>query len=186
VFNCLTKHCTALRVSEVSGQSKGLLSEGISIHSMAARAKLILGLLLVPLLLQSCKRGKEIYESDCDAGITFKHVDYNHLIDSLAYYDHKYIEISGRYQEGKEQSALFNSENIYRKRPRNVALWVNFSQDCPLYLAGTRIGLFEYNNGEFTQINNKKVRIRGKLDIHNKGHLKQYKGCIDRVSYIEL
>ncbi|MDB5031674.1 hypothetical protein [Mucilaginibacter sp.] len=122
--------------------------------------------------------------SDCDNDIAFKHVTYTHLIDSLKFYDQKYIEITGKYQEGKEQSALFN-DSLYLPKP-NTGLWVNFSQDCPLYLSGTRIGFFEYNNGGFTRINNKVVKIRGKLDIHNKGHLKQYKGCIDRVSFIEL
>ncbi|MDB4924615.1 hypothetical protein [Mucilaginibacter sp.] len=122
--------------------------------------------------------------SDCDNDIAFKHVTYAHLIDSLKFYDQKYIEITGKYQEGKEQSALFN-DSLYLPKP-NTGLWVNFSQDCPLYLSGTRIGFFEYNNGGFTRINNKVVKIRGKLDIHNKGRLKQYKGCIDRVSFIEL
>jgi hypothetical protein len=116
--------------------------------------------------------------------IIFKHVAYAHLIDSLAYYDKKYVEVSGRYEEGKQESALFN-DSLFMSKP-NTALWVNFSQDCPLYLAGTHIGFFEYNNGAFTQINKKKVVIRGKLDVHNKGNLKQYKACIDHVSFIEL
>jgi hypothetical protein len=153
----------------------------------ATFAKFIcLGLLFaLTILLQACNSNKKIYMSDCDAGITFKHVGYVHLMDSLAWYDHKYIEISGVYEEGREQSALYNDKQPKAKFT-NAALWVNFSQDCPLYLAGTRIGFFEYNNGAFTQINNKKIRIRGILDVHNKGHLKQYKGCIDHVSLIEL
>jgi hypothetical protein len=150
----------------------------------SAYTKLILLLLLLPTIWQSCTSRKNIYMSDCDSGIAFKQVTYTHLIDSLKFYDQKYIEISGKYQEGKDQSALFN-DSLYLPKP-NTGLWVNFSQDCPLYLSGTRIGFFEYNNGGFTRINNKVVKIRGKLDIHNKGHLKQYKGCIDRVSFIEL
>lgn len=135
--------------------------------------------------LQSCKGTKKMYLSDCDAGITFKHVAYAHLIDSLAYYDQKYIEVSGKYEEGKEKSALFN-DSLFVTQHNNMAFWVNFSQDCPLFLSGTKVGFFEYNNGGFTRINNKKIRIRGRLDVHNKGHLKQYKGCIDHVSFIEL
>lgn len=144
----------------------------------------ICSLVLLTVILVACTTHKKIYLSDCDVTITFKHISYTHLIDSLAYYDQKYIEVSGRYQDGKHQSALFN-DSSYIARP-NKALWVNFSTDCPLYLSGTRVGFFEYNNGGFTRINNKAVKLRGKLDLHNKGYLKQYQGCIDRVSFIEL
>lgn len=140
--------------------------------------------LLLFMMLQACTGSKKIYTSDCDNDIRFKHVEYRHLIDSLPYYDKKYIEVSGRYEEGKEQSALFN-DSLYINQPKK-ALWVNFSQDCPLYLAGTHVGFFEYSNGGFTRINNKKIRIRGRLDLHNRGYLKQYKACIDHVSFIEL
>jgi hypothetical protein len=141
-------------------------------------------LLLFTVIFQACTSHKKIYTSDCDNDIKFKPVSYAHLMDSLQYYDKKYIEITGKYQEGKEQSALFN-DSLYMPAP-STALWVNFSQDCPLYLSGTRVGFFEYNNGGYVSINNKKVRMRGKLDLHNRGYLKQYKGCIDHVSFIEL
>jgi hypothetical protein len=143
-----------------------------------------LALLTIAVLLQACTSNKKIYMSDCDENITFKHVTYTHLIDSIAFYDQKYIEVSGKYQEGKEESALIN-DSLFVSQSK-TALWVNFSQDCPLYLSGTRIGFFEYNNGGFTRINNKTVKLRGRLDVHNKGHLKLYKACIDRVSFIEL
>ncbi|HTH83149.1 MAG TPA: hypothetical protein VL490_09450 [Mucilaginibacter sp.] len=145
---------------------------------------LVITALLLSIALSSCSGNKKIYTSTCDNNITFKHIAFTHLIDSLDYYDKKYIEVSGRYEEGKEESALFN-DSLFSSKP-NAALWVNFSPDCPLYLAGTHTGFFEYNNGAFTQINKKKVIIRGKLDVHNKGNLKQYKACIDHVSFIEL
>jgi len=55
-----------------------------------------------------------------------------------------------------------------------------------LYLTGTRIGLFEYNNGTFTQINKRYITIKGQVNMHNTGYLKKYKGAIDRVSFIKL
>src|ERR1700761_7797407 len=157
---------------------------------------LVITALLLSVALSSCSGNKKIYTSTCDNNITFKHVAFTHLIDSLDYYDKKYIEVSGRYEEGKEESALFNN-SLFTSKPKTALckykpftpkpkprLKVNFSQDCPLYLAGTHTGFFEYNNGAFTQINKKKVIIRGKLDVHNKGNLKQYKACIDHVSFI--
>jgi hypothetical protein len=143
----------------------------------------ILLLLLMPVIL-SCHSHKKTYASNCDDNITFKKVNYAHLLDSLTYYDQKYVEVTGRYTTGKERSALF-SDSLYIIRP-NLALWVNFSTDCPLYLSGTRVGFFDYDNGGFTRINNHTIRIRGKVDRRNHGYQKQYKGCIDHVSFIEL
>ncbi len=139
---------------------------------------------LVFLLITGCDSGKKVYVSECDLDQTFKRVTYAHLLDSLVWYDQKYIEITGTYQEGKGKSALYNDSTL--AKTDNKAFWVNFIQDCPLFLKGTHTGLFDYNNGSFTQINNRRIRIRGKVDIHNRGHLKQYKGCIDSVSLIEL
>lgn len=132
----------------------------------------------------TCHNNKKIYLSNCDVNIAFKKVSYRHLIDSLKYYDKKYIEVVGKYEEGKEESALFN-DSLYMQK-RNTALWVNFSQDCPLYLSGTHKGFFQVNGGGYARIKNKRIRIRGRLDLNNRGYQKQYKGCIDRVSFIEL
>lgn len=140
---------------------------------------------LLFLVLTSCNAGKKIYLSDCDGDKTFKRVTFNHLLDSLNYYDQKYVEITGTYEEGKGKSAIYNDSTLV-KTDNHKAFWVNFSQDCELYLKGTNTGLFDYNDGRFTQINNKRMRIRGKLDAHNLGYLKQYKGCIDHISLIEL
>jgi hypothetical protein len=139
---------------------------------------------LIAVAQEGCNKHKETYASDCDRDITFKHVNYANLMDSLKFYDKKYIEITGRYTSGKEQSALF-SDSLYLIQPAK-AFWINFSTDCPLYLSGTHIGFFDYDKGGFAGINNKKIRVRGKLDLHNHGYQKQYKGCIDHVSFIEL
>jgi hypothetical protein len=140
--------------------------------------------ILILVSQQSCTNHKETYASDCDHDIAFKRVNYTNLMDSLKFYDKKYIEISGRYATGKEQSALF-SDSLFMIQPAK-AFWINFSTDCPLYLSGTHIGFFDYDKGGFAGINNKKIRVRGKLDLHNHGYQKQYRGCIDHVSFIEL
>ena len=141
---------------------------------------------LIPLLiLQSCNHDKKEYKSNCDAEITFKRVSFTNLIDSIQQYDHQYVEVYGTYREGDEESALFN-DSLFVDHSNKHALWINFSQDCPLYLTGTRTGLFEYNDGKFTQINNKKITIRGEIDIKHKGHLDSYKASIDRISFVKL
>ena len=102
-------------------------------------------------------------------------------MDSIQWYDQQYVEVTGKYREDKELSALFCDS-----LPDNNALWVNFSQDCPLYLKGTHQGLFEYNDGQFTQINNRSITIRGRIDFHNKGSRNDYKATIDRISLVKL
>ncbi|MGZ3766447.1 MAG: hypothetical protein ACXVB0_23285 [Mucilaginibacter sp.] len=141
--------------------------------------------IVVVITLQSCGRSKKIFKSDCNDGKAFKQVSFKHLMDSLGDYDQKYVEVSGKYEEDKELSALYN-DSLFVDHSNKNALWVDFSQECPLYLAGTHTGLFEYNDGQFTQINNRSVTIRGLIDLHNKGHLKQYKATIERISLVKL
>ncbi|MFA6084487.1 hypothetical protein [Mucilaginibacter sp.] len=141
--------------------------------------------LTVTLLLHACSQRKNIYTSECSEGIIYKRVNFSHLVDSIKYYDKQYVEVTGKYVEGKNLSALLNDSNVI-DRGNSHALWVNFSQDCPLILTGTHTGLFEYGDGNFSKINNHIMTVRGKVDRHQKGHLKSYRGAIDIVSYVEL
>jgi len=135
-------------------------------------------------LLQSCSNTKNVYVSDCDGDQSFKRVSFTQLMDSLSYYDKKFVEVSGQYQEGKEESVLVNDSLMADHSIKN-ALWVDFSPDCPLYLTGTREGLFEYNDGQFTRINGKTVTLHGRIDL-NKGKQKKYKATISRLSLVKL
>jgi len=136
-------------------------------------------------VVQSCKTEKKIYQSDCDTANEFKHIGFSNLIDSIQNYDQQYVEVEGTYEEGKEISALVN-DSLFVDHSSSHALWINFNQDCPLYLLGTHKGLFEFSDGQFTQIKNKKIVIHGKIDVRHKGHLGSYRGTIDRVSFVKL
>ncbi|MDB5130420.1 MAG: hypothetical protein JWR02_169 [Mucilaginibacter sp.] len=136
-------------------------------------------------VLLSCTSKKKIYKSDCNDNLSFKRLRFSQLIDSIEIYDHQYVEITGTYKESRDQSALVN-DSLFVDHSNSHAIWVNFSQDCPLYLTGTHIGLFEFNDGKFTQLDNKTVTLRGKIDVMHKGHLGSYRGSIDRVSFVKL
>jgi hypothetical protein len=142
-------------------------------------------LMSITFCLQSCKSEKKIYLSHCDDGISFKRVNFTQLIDSINSYDQQYIEVDGTYEEGKEESALVN-DSTFTDHSSEHAIWVNFSQDCPLFEAGTHKGIFDYNDGKFSQLNNKSVTIRGKIDVRHKGHLGSYRGTIERVSFVKM
>lgn len=135
--------------------------------------------------LQSCSHKRQVFISECDDGVSFKKVSFSKLMDSIENYDQQYIEVSGKYEEGKELSALFNDQTLINTTADD-ALWVNFNPDCPLYLAGTHHGLFEYNDGQFTRLNNKSIVIRGRVDVRNKGSHQGCKATIDRVSLVSL
>jgi len=140
---------------------------------------------IASLSFQSCKHEKKVYRSTCNDDLNYKHVSFRQLIDSIQKYDHQYVEVDGSYEEGKEESALVN-DSLFADHSTEHALWVNFSQDCPLVLTGTHIGIFEFNDGKFTQLNDKSITIRGKIDVRHKGHLGSYCGSIDRISYVKL
>ncbi len=131
----------------------------------------------------SCKRQKKIFVSNCNDASGYRRIGFNHLLDSITFLDKQYIEVSGNYREGKGESALFN-DSLFVDHSSSHAIWVNFSQDCPLFLKGTHTGLFEFSDGKFTTLNNRKVVIRGIIDVKQKGHGHSYKASIDRVSYI--
>ena len=137
------------------------------------------------LTLQSCSHKHQVYTSRCDVEVRFKKISFTHLIDSISSYDQQYVEVSGKYKEDKELSALFNDGGLLN-RTGSDALWINFSQDCPLYLSGTRHGLFEDNDGQFTRLNNRSITIRGRVDVRNKGSHKQCKAALNRVSLVSL
>jgi hypothetical protein len=143
-------------------------------------------ILLFTLVLLACNTHKrKIYTSECATEIRFKKVNFSHLIDSIKFYDKQYVEVSGRYVEGKHISALIN-DSTFTDHGNSRSLWVNFTQDCPLYLKDKHIGLFETEDGEYNKINNRQMTIRGRIDLQKKGHKEAYGATINEVSYLEL
>lgn len=147
--------------------------------------KIKLPLLVMAVAMLSSCSGKKVYRSDCDVDVAFKKVDFKHLIDSMSFYSNQYVEVGGKYKMGLNQSALYNAATFV-DHADSGALWVNFTEDCPLYLNGTHTGLFEYADGEYTPINNKKIIIRGRINVRNKGAHGQFKATIDHVSLIRM
>jgi hypothetical protein len=142
--------------------------------------------LAAALMLQACIHHKKVYQSSCDDDKTFKQVTFKNLVDSFDYYNNHYVEVKGKFEQDKDLSALID-DSLFSRGSKRVIL-VDFSQDCPLYLDGTRTGFFDYdsNNGQLTPVNNKVITIRGRINCNNKGHLKAYKGTIEHISYVSL
>jgi len=171
-------------VEALKAQLKSVLTMDSRFVTPKSGFCVIPALLLMLVALTSCA-GKKVYKSDCDIDIQFKHIGFKHLLDSLQYYNNKYIEVKGKYKMGMQQSALYN-EAIFVSHSDSNALWVNFTEDCPLFLDGTHVGLFNYVDGEYTPINNKKITIRGRINLRNKGIHGQFRATIDHVSLISM
>jgi hypothetical protein len=146
----------------------------------------LLAFLAIMLVLQACSRDKKVYQSSCDDDRTFKHITFSNLVDSFAYYDKQYVEVKGAFHQYKDLSVLIDDSLVSRGNKKVII--VDFSQDCPLFLTGTRTGFFDYdtNNGQLTPVNNKTITIRGRINCQNKGHLNVYKGTIEHISYVML
>jgi len=149
------------------------------------KAIIILALAVLLPALQACG-GKKVYRSKCDGDKVYKLVGFTQLMDSLPLYDKQFVEVKGEYKEGKGQSALYN-DSVFVDHSIGMALWVDFSQQCPLYLDGTSEGFFDYSStGQLTPINNKTIIMRGEINLRYKGSAGKYKGSIDHISYISL
>ena len=142
-------------------------------------------LIMAILLCTGCAHNKKLYISDCNADNAFKPVAYKNLADSIRFYDKQYVEVSGTYAEGKNMSALVN-DSLFTTKGNSKGFWVNFTQDCPLYLKGTHQGFFASEDGSNSHLNGRKITIRGRVDIAVKGHQEKYSATINNVSYIEI
>lgn len=141
---------------------------------------------ILALTLLACNTHKQkIYISECAPGIQFKKISLTHLVDSIKYYDKQYVEVYGKYVEGKNVSALVN-DSTFTDHGNSRSFWVNFTQECPLYLKGKNTGLFSSEDGTYSNINSKLMTIRGRIEMQNKGYKKEYCATINEVSYLRL
>jgi hypothetical protein len=147
---------------------------------LIARFKILLFFMIV-LTLTACTHDKKIYTSDCNDGRDFKRISLANLADSLEFYNNKFVEVTGLYRQDKAISLLIGDKN-------KNAILVEFSNACPLFLTGTRIGFFDYdnNNGQLTPVNNKTIILKGEIMYHANQKLNAPKASINHISYVQL
>jgi hypothetical protein len=139
-------------------------------------------LLLITLLLlhTSCisTTGKSVYESTCSSNLTFKKVKLRDLIDSVNYYNGKYVEVSGIFRSDLEESALYDDAWLIKKEPEK-AVWIQFASECPLRLTNSEAGCVFVPKF----IADKPIIVKGKLDT-SKGHLGQYACTVTEIHQV--
>jgi hypothetical protein len=108
--------------------------------------------------------------------VSFIKISLERILEDIDKYDHSWVEIEGTYKYGYEFSLISPSVNPGKPRASFYGLWVAFNMTVfkPL------------NPGDcLSKLTDKKVRIRGKVDKQNNGHLNKFLGSISNVYYIE-
>lgn len=127
-------------------------------------------LIAFAVIMTSCNIGNAVLIDKCsDNSIEFQKVELNEIFENPAAFDGKYVEVKGIYYFGFEESSLAERRGE--------------SADC--------IYVFIRNNRELDQhIENfksgKKIRIKGRIDIEEKGHLNSCKLGITNICYFEV
>ncbi|RFZ90598.1 hypothetical protein D0C36_16650 [Mucilaginibacter conchicola] len=143
-------------------------------------------LILFVLILAACsKHQPQVYTSNCFTDVMYKKVSYKNFMDSLRFYDGKFVEVGGTYKQGKQLSALVNDSTFTEHDPKH-AIWINFSPDCPLYAPKTHTGFFEMHNGEYQNFNNTQMVIRGRLQVHKPDAKNPYPAILNDIIYLKL
>ena len=147
---------------------------------MRAASRLLFLFLILP-VLTACQHQNKIYTSDCNEGHPFMPLTLTRLADSAAFYNNKFVELSGKFRQEKTLTVLTGDK-------KGETIMVEFSNECPLFLAGTRIGFFDYdnNNGQLTPANNKIVKLRGEVVLHVKKSPNQLKVSVAHISYVQF
>lgn len=149
------------------------------------RQRLYLFVLLIPLFTCCKKHNSRIYTSECANNTQLKKVSYRNLMDSLQYYQNRYVQVSGEYRQGKELSALVSDSSSFSS-DSGQSLWVNFVPDCPLFEKHTHVGLFQSTDGEYLNFDKTRMVIGGRLEMQKTKARGVYRPTLNNVCYVEL
>jgi len=108
--------------------------------------------------------------------ISFIKISLEKILEDIDKYDNLWVEIEGTYKYGHEFSLIFPSVNPGKPRTTFYGLWVDFN-----------MAVFKPHNpyNFLNKLTDKKIRMRGKVDKQNTGHLNKFPGSISNVYYFE-
>src|SRR5438105_7177572 len=115
---------------------------------MKTKLKITTSLIFLSLLVVCCNSNKEIsktYKTN-NCVDESKTVDFRRLFDSTSSYNGQFVEISGYYQSGFEESAIYDRRT---NRKSEFAIWTDFSP-------GLEKIVVSKSPKEFTKMNGRK------------------------------
>lgn len=121
-------------------------------------------------ILTSCHFGNAVLIDKCSVdSIEFQKVELNEIFENPASFDGKYVEVKGIYYHGFEESSLVERRGE--------------SADCIYVLIRNNRELDEHIENFKS---GKKIRIKGRIDIDEKGHLSSCKLGMTDICYFEV
>ena len=139
----------------------------------------LVALLFITYIFLGCDPGRTTLYSTQKCIENFQPTNLISITSSAQKFDSNYVEVTGFYYSGFEKSALSNSKNSLYE---SSMLWVDFNSSLVDSLEKNKIN----NENFFEKLSGKKIKIRGKIDFKDQGHLGQYAATIKNVCYLEI
>ena len=136
-------------------------------------------LLLIIYLLSGCDPERSTIYSTKDCLEKYQPGNIAAIVSSPEKYDHSYVEITGFYYWGVEQTSLSNARV---SKYKSSLLWVDFNSSLIDSLENNNI----HNENIFKNLTGRRIKIRGRIDSKDRGHLDQYGATIKNVCYLEV
>jgi len=136
-------------------------------------------LLFITYIFSGCDPGRTTIYSTQNCIENYQPTNLSSITSSAQKFDSSYVEVTGFYYSGFEISSLSNSKNSHYE---SSMLWVDFNFPLVDSLEKSKIN----NESFFEKLSGKKIKIRGKIDFKDQGHLSQYAASIKNVCYLEI
>jgi hypothetical protein len=136
------------------------------------------GSILLISFFSTCTTNKNVFKIfvDSSCSTTYQPIQYRSIVDSQEYYNGRFVEVSGYFHWGFEESAISDSKS---ERKGSPATWVTFTLKLQKLISNSSEDAYE-------KMNNRRIVIRGFFDASETGHLSQYHGGLNKVCYIKV
>ena len=108
-------------------------------------------------------------------------ISFRQIIDSALSYQKNFVEISGYYHSGFEESSISSYSGFQNSQTK---VWLEFTRE--LFDSLQRRMKLQTTEDVLTLLEGKKIKIGGILYGDEYGHLGQYAASIKYICYIEI
>ncbi len=144
-------------------------------------------LILISISSLNCnnKDNELLFLSSQNDTCNYKVVTYKDLLKQNSFYNNKCIEVKGLFYNSMEEQSLNNlnhSTNAVKE-----SFWIDFEEKNNMPLIEVKSKRKLLGDGYFLDyLTGKPIIIKGTLNMLKHGHLGQYIGTIENVTYIKL
>lgn len=136
------------------------------------------------ILVMSCStkiQESKIFITECQSK-EVQALSFSRVIESPAYFDSKYVEVSGFYESGFEKSQLYDSK---KHSKQSKSLLIILPEPNALFLKMDN--QIRWNQNEADSMNRKKVKLIGRFTYyHNDEIMGNEIGSLSDICYIQI